>query len=368
MEELSKHHNPLAVGLILFNLIAALFLYDQVGEVVSSFTLIPVLAIAWLWGVRGGTNAGLLAIPFNYLLFLILGAPATDIMVRQWPGVLIGIAAGMSVGWLSDLVNEAKQRSADLLRTNEELHALVQELERAKTRAEEASVVQSQFVAKVSHELRTPLNSIIGFSSVLLKETGSHPTAVNREYLQAIRENCTHLMNLVDQILDLSRVEAGETEISLGPVSLEDLIKETVSEMQVQARSPAFDIRSEIPEGLQHLRTDRKKLKQVLHLLIDNALKFTERGSFFIRVSEDPSDHSPRRIDIVDTGIGIRKDLLETIFEPFKQADNSSRRRYGGVGLGLTISRHLCDLLGYRLHATSEEAKGSTFSIIISHR
>jgi PAS domain S-box-containing protein len=238
-----------------------------------------------------------------------------------------------------------------------------EEMRRAREAAECANRAKSDFLARMSHELRTPLNSVIGFAALLLRNRAGNLRETDLSYLGRIVGNGKHLLDLINEILDLSKVEAGKNEVHLSPVSLDALVRDTVRQLEGQVKDRPVALRTDLPPALDPVETDEGKLRQILINLIGNALKFTERGSVTIRVEGEPGARRPRRIDVIDTGIGIPADRREIIFEAFQQADTTTSRRYGGTGLGLTISRALCRLLGYRITLDSEPGKGSVFSV-----
>jgi PAS domain S-box-containing protein len=238
-------------------------------------------------------------------------------------------------------------------------------LREAKEAAEEASRAKSQFLASMSHELRTPLNSVIGFANILLKNKNGNLTAAELTFLDRIVANGKHLLTLINEILDLSKIEARKVELQIAPVALDTLVRETISQQESLVRDRPVQLLADLPEKIAAFPTDAEKLRQVIINLIGNALKFTEHGSVTVRVVTDPDDHHPLRIDVVDTGIGIPREKLGLIFEAFQQAEAGTARKYGGTGLGLTISQALCQLMGYHIEVASEVGKGSTFSVIL---
>ena len=256
--------------------------------------------------------------------------------------------------------------NAELQRGMAERQQAADALRLAKDAAEEANRAKSTFLATMSHELRTPLGSIIGFANLLAKNKDSNLQPQELLYVERIRANGLHLLVLIDDILDLSKIEAGRAELERAPTWLTALIQEVMAQFVGTARGAKVQLLADIPPLLAPFYTDASKLKQILLNLVDNALKFTPRGQVTVRVESDPVTQQPRRIDVIDTGIGIPTERLEGIFERFQQADNSMTRRYGGTGLGLTLSRSLCQLLGYQLTVHSEVDKGSTFSVIFT--
>jgi PAS domain S-box-containing protein len=236
------------------------------------------------------------------------------------------------------------------------------ELVVARDAAEAANRAKSDFLARMSHELRTPLNSIIGFANVLLKNKAGSFQASDVSYLTRIAANGRHLLALINDILDLSKIEAGHMTLDVTIVALDALVRETVEEIEGQARDRGVALRAELPARVLPMETDRARMKQVLINLLGNAIKFTEDGEVVVRLETDGAGH-PTRLEVRDTGIGIPPDRLDAIFNVFEQAESMIRRRFGGTGLGLAISRSLCDLMGHRLEVASVEGKGTTMLI-----
>lgn len=236
-------------------------------------------------------------------------------------------------------------------------------LRRALEEAEANSRAKSSFLANMSHELRTPLNSVIGFANILLKKQGGQMPEREVDYLRRIQANGEHLLSLIEDILDLSKIDAQRMEVVREPVDLSELFEEVVRMLDLQSRKRGITIEAELPEGLRPAVADQRRLRQVLVNLVGNAVKFTKEGGVTLRAFQDPDSGRPTRIEVVDTGIGIPEAQLDEIFSPFHQVDGSQARSFGGTGLGLAISRSFCELMGFELDATSRVGHGSTFSI-----
>ncbi len=237
-------------------------------------------------------------------------------------------------------------------------------LEVAKKQAEEGTLAKSRFLANMSHEIRTPMNAIMGFSELLADET---LTDEQSDYVGTIRNSGKHLVQLIDDILDFSKIEAGKLDIEMGNCSLKHLFAAVESMMRSVALEKDLKFKVCESSGLPaNIHTDQTRLQQCLINLVNNAIKFTEKGHVYLNVSLEDRDNQPFiRFDVEDTGIGIPPEKQKDIFEPFTQADGSTSRKYGGTGLGLAITRQLAELLGGELTLTSEEGKGSVFSLVI---
>src|SRR3990167_7819334 len=215
----------------------------------------------------------------------------------------------------------------------------------ARDAAVGANRAKSEFLANMSHELRAPLNSILGFANILLQNKTGSLQDPDLAFVDRIQENAVHLLNLINQVLDLSKVEAGQTDLEIEPLYLDVLVQETIQQMESRVLGRDIKLLTDLPPVLAPIETDAIKLKQILINLIGNAIKFTEKGSVTVRVMDDPETHHPVRIDVIDTGIGVPPDLQDAIFEPFQQGDRRTSLKYGGTGLGLSITRSLCQLM-----------------------
>jgi len=235
---------------------------------------------------------------------------------------------------------------------------LYEELSASNAQLMQASRLKSQFLASMSHELRTPLNSIIGFSKVLLNRLDGELTERQETYIRSVHNSGSHLLQLINGILDFSRIEAGKLEMISEEIDLHELIDECIESSMPLARGKQLKVEKNVPLELPPLSADRTKVKQILLNLLSNAVKFTTQGRVLVSVVTEPETV---RVSVADTGIGIREDDLARLFEPFQQLDNPVARGAGGTGLGLAISKKFVELHGGRVWAESRENQGSTF-------
>ncbi|MBU0705484.1 MAG: GAF domain-containing protein [Chloroflexi bacterium] len=240
---------------------------------------------------------------------------------------------------------------------------LYQEAVRVAERLAEVDRLKSQFLANMSHELRTPLNSIIGFSRVILKEIDGPITDMQRTDLQAVYDSGQHLLGLINDILEVSKIESGKMELVFEPVNLRDIIRGVMATAIALVKDkPDVELQQIVPENLPMINGDTRRIRQAVLNLVANATKFTKKG--FIRVEVSTVD-TEVIIAVVDSGIGILQDQIDMIFEPFTQADSSTTREAGGTGLGLSITNSFVEMHGGRMWVESELGKGSTFYIAL---
>ena len=232
----------------------------------------------------------------------------------------------------------------------------------ARDDAEKANRAKSDFLSRMSHELRTPLNSVIGFANVMKKNKGGRMAEEDLVFLDRIISNGRHLLTLVNNVLDISKVEAGRLTVTTSMVALDELIKDVVGQLEGQPRAPGVALKANVPDDMIPIESDHVLLRQVIINLTSNALKFTQSGSVVVSAESD-TEGQPLRVIVKDTGIGIAPNRLQAIFEPFEQADADTHRRYGGSGLGLSISKAICEALGYELRVKSSPGDGSTFTV-----
>ncbi len=222
---------------------------------------------------------------------------------------------------------------------------------------------KSEFVANMSHELRTPLNSIIGFSGILQKNRKENLLATDVNRVEKINKNGKHLLSLINDILDLSKIETGKMDFNIEDTDIATVVRDVVEMLQPQADAKSLELKSEINDPEVRMETDGHKLKQVLINMVSNAVKFTSEGSVTVRCDLYDAESNKMRINVIDTGIGIKPEKLKDIFEAYSQAEDTTTRDFGGTGLGLTISRNIIEQLGGSMSVTSEVGKGSNFML-----
>ena len=239
---------------------------------------------------------------------------------------------------------------------------LFQEIQDKNEQLEAANKHKSQFLANVSHELRTPLNSIIGFTRLVLRKTEGQIEKLQKDNLQKVLISSEHLLNLINGLLDLAKIEAGRMEAYVESFKLDEVMRMTIATVEPLLKDGRVKLVTEIAPDIPTLKTDRDKLKQSVLNLLSNAVKFTEKGEIKVAAWRD---NGSLKLTVSDTGIGMKKEALDLIFEEFRQADMSSTRRYGGTGLGLAIVRRFINLMGGEIVVESEEGKGSKFTITL---
>ncbi len=241
-----------------------------------------------------------------------------------------------------------------------------QELALARKQADQANVMKSQFLATMSHELRTPLTAIMGYTEIQVAGMAGDLTPEQLNYQNRVLANAEHLLGLINDVLDLSKIEAGRMELVHRPFSVRNWVDEIVAQNKVLAEEKGLDFEIELePQMPEMVVGDAARLKQIAINLVSNAIKFTDKGGVKMQVGRNDLD--TWKLIVSDTGVGIPVHAQDTIFEEFRQVDNTSTRRHGGTGLGLAIVRKLALMMGGSIRVKSELGKGSTFTMILPY-
>jgi PAS domain S-box-containing protein len=269
------------------------------------------------------------------------------------------------------LYEQLKEASAELERKVQEATAELAEqnelLRRQHIALEQASALKSQFLANMSHEFRTPLNAILGYTHMLLNGVTGAVTDPQRKSLTRIDSNSRHLLALINDILDITRIEAGRMPLNLTSFEIPELVHEVMSELEPIIKRSNLTVAARVRGKLPLLKSDRQKVKQIVLNLLSNALKFTPAGTVTISATYDVKTKTVA-ISVRDTGVGIPREDQNKVFEDFRQLDSSPARGYGGTGLGLSICRRLSQMLDGTIELTSDVGQGSTFTLRLPGR
>ena len=297
-------------------------------------------------------------------------AEARRLEARTWTGVLIALGAAVVLALAVALENARLHAQAQ--RNIQQLQSQSRQLLESKVAAEQASRAKSEFLASMSHELRTPLNAVIGFSQVLANQTYGEVNERQLEYLTSILAGGRHLRKLVDDLLDLAKVDAGHPTLDLTKVSVAEDIPEVVGVVQALAQQKNITLTVEVKEPLPSITADRMRVQQMIYNLLSNAIKFTDAGGHVTVTADtissmDPTGACLLRIRVADTGIGIKREDQARIFDKFERGDSSSAREREGTGLGLAVTRKLVELHGGHIGVESDGVKGrgSMFTILL---
>ena len=258
------------------------------------------------------------------------------------------------------LEEKVREATGELVRRNELL-------QRQHFELEQASQLKSQFLANMSHEFRTPLNAILGYTSMLLQGVSGDMSPPQKNKMLRVDSNARHLLSIINDILDISRIEAGKMPLHLEEVEIAALVGELLAEVEPLIQKARLQVLTDLQPGLQPAWSDRQKVKQIVLNLLTNAIKFTPQGRVMVRAATD-AEKREVFISVQDTGIGIAEQDHVKVFEDFRQADNSVTREYGGAGLGLAICRKLARMLGGDVELQSELGRGSTFTLVVPRK
>ncbi len=280
-----------------------------------------------------------------------------------WTG---GIILIISLIWAVILKHQVNVRAQELRQINQEMEKRIlertTELEKAMQKAQAADRLKSAFLATMSHELRTPLNSIIGFTGILLQGLAGPLNEEQQKQLGMVQSSARHLLSLINDVLDISKIEAGQLVLSITSFELRPSIEKVVKMISPMAEKKGLDLRVEMDDNLGTVSTDQRRLEQVILNLLNNAIKFTEKGHVILSCRSEDNDYV---ISVSDTGIGIPPEEVENVFKPFHQIDTGLARKYEGTGLGLSICKRLVEMMGGSIGVESQVEKGSIFAIRI---
>lgn len=273
------------------------------------------------------------------------------------------------VAWTNRFEHDAEGNVAEILSIGTDMTARRQaEIEREKRhQAEAADRIKSAFLATMSHELRTPLNSIIGFTGIILQGLAGPLNEEQSKQLSMVRTSARHLLALVNDVLDISKIEAGQLEVARAPFDLHAAITKVLAIVQPQAEAKALTLRVAVDPMLGQAVADQRRFEQILLNLLSNAIKFTDSGevALIADLVDDPHTSTTLCLRVTDTGIGIKPENLSSLFQPFQQIDAGLARNHDGTGLGLAICRRLIELMGGTITAASEWGQGSTFTVML---
>jgi len=276
--------------------------------------------------------------------------------------ILTGGALAVAVVVLALLLirHDLKQQAAAGAALTETNRKLVE----ARERAESADRLKSAFLASMSHELRTPLNSIIGFTGILLQGMAGPLSAEQASQLRMVQASGRHLLALINDVLDLSKIEAGELVLESAPFHPRSAVQNAVDTVRPLAESKGLALRAEHTDLPDTWYGDRRRMEQILLNLLNNAIKFTDEGEVGIRAAALPEDPG-MRITVSDSGVGISAENMAKIFKPFQQIDSGLSRQHEGTGLGLDICRRLVTLMGGEIEVQSSPGEGSSFTLVL---
>jgi len=367
-------YNPLALVSIqnlIFCILWSCYFYGGVTSPTLPWVLvIPLLAFFYLGSSKSLRLIVMVMFAANlgiFSTFYLIGYPVKNdlpIAAMQGLGMVSTVAASLYVAMMALYYAKIQASQTELESEMRQHMATAAALRLATEEAERAGAAKAEFLAKMSHELRTPLNAVIGYSQILLEDAVDEGDSESVADLNKIHSAGQHLLKLVNEVLDLSKIEAGKMELDLKETNLAQLFVEIVEAARPAAKANGNQLFCTIAANLGTALCDGAKFRNMAGQLLDNAAKFTHAGKVEF-VAERHLDGSSDElvIHIIDTGIGIASDQIANLFEKFTVADDSSTSKYGGTGLGLALSQKLCKLMGGEIIVDSEIGKGSRFTI-----
>jgi signal transduction histidine kinase len=370
------HYNLLAlisIQNLMFCILWSCFFYGGVTSPTLPWVLtIPLLAFFYIGSSPKLRLIVLGMFALNFLAFWgftmagFARMPAMDFAALQGLGLVSTVAASLYVTMMALFYAKVLASQGELESEMRGHLKTAAELRRATEEAERAGAAKADFLAKMSHELRTPLNAVIGYSQLLLEDATDENDTETAADLERIHSAGHHLLHLVNEVLDLSKIEAGKMELDNEPIAVAPLVDNAIAHFKTAAEKAGNRITAQFDPALGTIICDGSKLKQVLFQLLDNAVKFTRNGSITVKARRIGPESAPCvSIRVEDTGIGIAREQIDELFEQFTVGDDSSSSKYGGTGLGLALGRKLCRLMQGDIIVESREGHGSAFTIII---
>jgi signal transduction histidine kinase len=357
----------------LIHVFAFISLYRYVGSDMALMAVLPVIAVGWLFRRRAGLSAGFLAILLNISLYNVVGVPLLEAFTLLFrPGSVILVIVGGIVGRSRELLDQVRENTGALQREISDRKQMEKALQQVSQEAEQANAAKSELVSFVSHELRAPISAIMLSRELLATRVPGHLSEAQLSLLNAIQDNTDRMMNLVTDLMDISRIENGKLLLKLGPVSLSAALKEVMPSLRGELDRKEQKLVLDIPPALPQLWCDRSRLIQVLTNLLSNANKYSPRGgqitvsaATVVDLGSANGSTEYVRVTVQDNGMGISKKDQEQIFEKFFRSHDAQSASVPGVGLGLAIVKNLVEVQNGRIWFDSERSRGTKFHVAL---